>query len=512
MRNIVPSAFFLIVAAAACSSQKQTTVPPPAPAAEVPATEVPQEPLTLELPFPVPAVDYAEPVVALRPDTLVVTKDAILFAQLPLRSMGSKHIGRDDFETLVELEDGQVPANLKKGGAKGLFITPLVERLQTPARPSSGERGLTLLLAPETTYRLLVEVLYSSGQARISEFDFVVESNGLPGVVRATAPKLQMSERCDDEVVCSGTTVVVKDGTSIIIGDRVPLCRNPDEQSAAEFVRVDTGQCIQPRVEPGVVGQVASHTGTACAEAAVVADAKTPVGEVLAAAGAVSLAPETRAVWLSLPSGVLTHQCDAETWTPEELPPNDSAGYLDHRRRSAEAVCDWYVSCDDEELVFSLTSQLQRLSRQSSLAWGELFDTAVRRGNGTLSRSDCTTFFYDVSAVQGHRIEAQIEAGFAKFNTRNSIACQEQSVAAFPTCEARSLAFDPLAGLTDPSLAGRREEVFLRTRARIEMLDPPAICDAVLSGTVPAGSACSLGYECQGDAVCAEGLCSETGG
>ncbi len=103
--------------------------------------------------------------------------------QLTSLAITEKHILVDD-KPVVQVKDGKVSATAKREGEDGYFITPLFDALQEAAdhqkklsqyNANVKFTGRMLIIGDEKApYRLLSEVLYTSGQAEFSEFEFAV--------------------------------------------------------------------------------------------------------------------------------------------------------------------------------------------------------------------------------------------------------------------------------------------------------------------------------------------------
>jgi len=83
---------------------------------------------------------------------------------------------------VADLRDGTVDESLKRDGADGLLINPLLDALKErvqhlkmlSARSNRPFEGMALVVADsKTSYRLLTEVLYTAGQAEFEKFKFV---------------------------------------------------------------------------------------------------------------------------------------------------------------------------------------------------------------------------------------------------------------------------------------------------------------------------------------------------
>lgn len=98
-------------------------------------------------------------------------------------------------EKILELEDGKVASNMKKGGESGLIITPLEERLRREAENlknqamSAGkdfEGDMAIIADQSVNYRLLVEIMQTAIGSDFKKFRFAVlegtmEQSGLYG-------------------------------------------------------------------------------------------------------------------------------------------------------------------------------------------------------------------------------------------------------------------------------------------------------------------------------------------
>ena len=86
-------------------------------------------------------------------------------------------------EKILELEDGKVAANFKKGGESGLIIEPLEAKLRTQAENlkniamSNGkqfEGDMAIIADQSVNYRLLVEVMQTAIGTEFKKFRFAV--------------------------------------------------------------------------------------------------------------------------------------------------------------------------------------------------------------------------------------------------------------------------------------------------------------------------------------------------
>jgi biopolymer transport protein ExbD len=103
-------------------------------------------------------------------------------------------------ERILELEDGKVSGNFKKGGESGLIIEPLeeslrkeVEKLKSIAQASGKafEGDMTIIADQSVNYRLLVEVMQTAIGTEFKKFRFAVIQGALKDSGRyAAAPPL----------------------------------------------------------------------------------------------------------------------------------------------------------------------------------------------------------------------------------------------------------------------------------------------------------------------------------
>jgi len=101
---------------------------------------------------------------------------------------------------ILEIEDGKVNGNFKKGGESGLIIEPLeaalrqeVEKLKSIAMASGKEFGgdMTIIADQKTNYRLLVEVMQTAIGTEFKRFRFAVIQGSMKESGRyASAPEL----------------------------------------------------------------------------------------------------------------------------------------------------------------------------------------------------------------------------------------------------------------------------------------------------------------------------------
>lgn len=103
-------------------------------------------------------------------------------------------------ERVLELEEGKVSGNFKKGGESGLIIEPLeeslrkeVEKLKSMAQASGRtfEGDMTIIADQSVNYRLLVEVMQTAIGTEFKKFRFAVIQGSLQESGRyAAAPPL----------------------------------------------------------------------------------------------------------------------------------------------------------------------------------------------------------------------------------------------------------------------------------------------------------------------------------
>ena len=103
-------------------------------------------------------------------------------------------------QRILDIEDGKVPGNFKKGGESGLIIEPLenelrkeVEKLKGIANSSGKafEGDMTIIADQSTNYRLLVEVMQTAIGTEFKRFRFAVIQGSMAQSGRyAAAPAL----------------------------------------------------------------------------------------------------------------------------------------------------------------------------------------------------------------------------------------------------------------------------------------------------------------------------------
>lgn len=103
-------------------------------------------------------------------------------------------------DRVLELEDGKVSGNFKKGGESGLIIEPLeeslrkeVEKLKSIAQASGKafEGDMTIIADQSVNYRLLVEVMQTAIGTEFKKFRFAVIQGAMKDSGRyAAAPPL----------------------------------------------------------------------------------------------------------------------------------------------------------------------------------------------------------------------------------------------------------------------------------------------------------------------------------
>jgi biopolymer transport protein ExbD len=86
-------------------------------------------------------------------------------------------------DAVAPVRNGGVDASLKRDGANGFYITPLVDTLQKHANRlkkiaiiggTQFDHTAMIMVDKSTPYRLLTEILYSCGQAEFSNYHLVV--------------------------------------------------------------------------------------------------------------------------------------------------------------------------------------------------------------------------------------------------------------------------------------------------------------------------------------------------
>ena len=103
-------------------------------------------------------------------------------------------------QRILDIEDGKVPGNFKKGGESGLIIEPLenelrkeVEKLKGIANASGKafEGDMTIIADQSANYRLLVEVMQTAIGTEFKRFRFAVIQGSMAQSGRyAAAPAL----------------------------------------------------------------------------------------------------------------------------------------------------------------------------------------------------------------------------------------------------------------------------------------------------------------------------------
>ena len=103
-------------------------------------------------------------------------------------------------QRILEIEDGKVNGNFKKGGESGLIIEPLeaalrqeVEKLKSIAMANGKEFAgdMTIIADQKTNYRLLVEVMQTAIGTEFKRFRFAVIQGSMKESGRyASAPEL----------------------------------------------------------------------------------------------------------------------------------------------------------------------------------------------------------------------------------------------------------------------------------------------------------------------------------
>ncbi|MCL2325895.1 MAG: biopolymer transporter ExbD [Proteobacteria bacterium] len=143
---------------------------------------------------------YGEDPIVVLPNTDV----PISIAQVTPEDMTVLTINKEGIfmvrQRVVELEEGRVPGNFKKGGEGGLIIEPLevalrqeAERQRTfaMATGSTFEGDMTIVADQVTNYRLLVEVMQTAIGADFKRFRFAVIQGDMAHSGRyAGAPQL----------------------------------------------------------------------------------------------------------------------------------------------------------------------------------------------------------------------------------------------------------------------------------------------------------------------------------
>jgi biopolymer transport protein ExbD len=99
---------------------------------------------------------------------------------------------------VVTLKDGAVDKTQKKGGESSLYIQPLFDKLtdevskhkniaQLRRKPFDGV--VTIVADRTTPYRLVTEVMYTAGQAQLTDFKFAIVKDPQGKKKKAATPK-----------------------------------------------------------------------------------------------------------------------------------------------------------------------------------------------------------------------------------------------------------------------------------------------------------------------------------
>jgi biopolymer transport protein ExbD len=117
----------------------------------------------------------------------------------PTSSITSKHILLEN-KAILDLTDFKVDPSNKPEGANGMLIAPLkdafvaqvnrlkkLESLNPETMPFTGE--LSVIADQHAPYRLVMEILYTAGQAELGNYRFIVIQGESGGAPVAAAPK-----------------------------------------------------------------------------------------------------------------------------------------------------------------------------------------------------------------------------------------------------------------------------------------------------------------------------------
>jgi hypothetical protein len=114
---------------------------------------------------------------------LLPTSNSHLNAKQAIAVTVTKRVLLVDGEPVAPINSGKFDPALKRDGADGYYVTPLVEILNRVARKEkkvaemTGQKfdgELTIIADRHTPYRLLTEVLYSCGQAEYANYRLLI--------------------------------------------------------------------------------------------------------------------------------------------------------------------------------------------------------------------------------------------------------------------------------------------------------------------------------------------------
>ncbi len=124
-----------------------------------------------------------EPIKAVGPDLKVPTSSTQLMPEdMTSITVSRKSILVND-SLAVDHKDGVVDQSQKRGGERGMIIQPLFEELtktiaeqkrQFAYLNKDYEPVVTLVIDQTIPYRLITEVMYTAGQAELSQFKFAI--------------------------------------------------------------------------------------------------------------------------------------------------------------------------------------------------------------------------------------------------------------------------------------------------------------------------------------------------
>ena len=145
-----------------------------------------------------------------------IEKDAIVFGS----------------ERLIAL-DGDLSrgaaASYKRSGPNDLYLVPLAERIASAHRDGKLKSVLTLVVHPETPYRVLIEVLFTAGQSEVGHFD--LREGTREGRLISTSPPMSHGPRLGDASAkppeaLNLVVLVLQEGISmkVAVGNVAPGC------------------------------------------------------------------------------------------------------------------------------------------------------------------------------------------------------------------------------------------------------------------------------------------------
>ncbi len=159
-----------------------------------------------------------------------IEKDAVLFGS----------------ERLIALEGDRskgAAASYKRSGPNDLYLVPLAERIATARGDGRLKNALTIVVEPDTPYRVVFEVLFTAGQSEVGHFDLREGSTDGrllstdPPKVHVPTPMIEGSAA--PPAALNLVVLLVQDGVSVkvAVGNVAPGCDSIGRGLA--FPRVD---------------------------------------------------------------------------------------------------------------------------------------------------------------------------------------------------------------------------------------------------------------------------------